>query len=243
LCVLHADFFGGPGHVLRIATSGFGDVRSFRAGFSLHRGAQTVAELASNIVENMDLVRLVTPTVLGALTSKAYPVGPSAGGSIAARPPPQAFQVIWYALYALIGIAWVLAVFDLDESTSEDVLAIDAFFLLLNVMLCMWCKIYLDDKRAALYELLITVLVLGLGMVAGSSLGLSRSQFLLVPLLVWASFASLLNFTEVNQTMKEPIPDFVLAMMKAKGQGAPPAAGMPAGMPLTGMPETGNRSE
>jgi tryptophan-rich sensory protein len=162
----------------------------------------------------LDALRFALPSLTGTLSGKAYPVGPSAGAVVNARPVPGFFMVVWIILYILIGVAWVLAILDaetLDGTESELKtigLALDFGFLALTGMLAAWSYMYVRvSKRHALFTLMGTVLFLAIGLEVLRSFGLVRSTMLLLPLLVWAGFATLFNFTEVNMDPKEnPMP-------------------------------------
>jgi tryptophan-rich sensory protein len=168
-------------------------------------------------------MRFALPSVVGTLAGKAYPIGPSGGASVPARPVPGFFMVVWVILYILIGVAWVLALLDAETIDGTDAelktigMALDLGFLVLNAMLAVWSYMYVRvSKRHALFMLMGTVLFLVLGVEALRSLGLERSVMLLLPLLVWAGFASLFNFTEVNMLKDGPemeMPAFASVMM------------------------------
>ena len=157
------------------------------------------------------MARVVFPSVLGYASGKAFPVGPSAGAVIAARPPAQFFMVAWALLYILLGVAWAVLLADAEEadgvtngwfeSAEERAtfrMSLDLGVLALNAMLVAWSAAYVQDKRSALFVLMTTVVALAVGLESLRAFGLWRAAVLLTPLFVWCGYASLLNYSEVN---------------------------------------------
>ncbi len=154
------------------------------------------------------------PSVLGYASGKAFPVGPSAGAVLAARPPAQFFMVAWALLYILLGVAWAVLLADAEVEAEDDAglggwfesaeeratfrMALDLGVLALNAMLVAWSAAYVQDKRSALFVLMTTVVALAVGLESLRAFGLWRAAVLLTPLLVWCGYASLLNYSEVN---------------------------------------------
>ena len=142
----------------------------------------------------------LTPIVAGYTMSALCPMTPEqSGSSVPARPPGWVFGVVWPVLYILIGLSWVQLrtkqnIKDKDQNT------VDILFSLLILTLNSWIYFYSckDEKKSALYTLLIALLI------ALSTWGYSIGHiqmFYLTPLVCWLFFATMLNFTEVNNLL------------------------------------------
>ena len=114
-----------------------------------------------------------------------------AGSSVPSRPPGWVFGIVWPILYLLIGLAWV------QLRKQKDQQMVDLLFGLLVFALNTWIVVYSckKKKKSALYVILIS-LVISMAL-WGYSVG-TNQMFYLTPLVVWLLFATMLNFTEVN---------------------------------------------
>lgn len=134
----------------------------------------------------------IVPGATGYAMSAVCPMRSGAsGGSVAFRPPPLTFAIVWPILYVLLGISWFRV------AGKTGVLgAASAAHLAVVLVLNAWIWVYScrEDKRNAVFVLLASVLVTGTAMLLS---GLVET-LLLLPLLVWLNFATLMNATEVQ---------------------------------------------
>jgi tryptophan-rich sensory protein len=107
-------------------------------------------------------------------------------------PPGFVFGIVWTILFLLIWISFYLA---LTKSKKEyEIVVLTAFFLNL-VLNAIWSIIFfgMQSPIAAFVELIVLWLSIGLMMIV--SLKVSKlSAWLLLPYLVWVSFAGVLNY-------------------------------------------------
>ena len=130
---------------------------------------------------------VVFPLVVGSTTSLLCPVPADAGATVVFRPPAAVFGIVWPILFLLMGTAWYLG--------RRDTLVHVGNALLLAAMVA-WIVVYGCGGRKiqALYVLLLCVLF-AVGVLC---LYPSPRKLLVVPLVVWLLFATLLNATEVS---------------------------------------------
>ena len=139
---------------------------------------------------------LFIPMLSGFIVNMLFRVGSSAGENINARPPPYVFGIAWTILYLLLGYSWI-KLRGVDKTN-------DILFICLVSLLCLWIVIYYYNKKYALYELLFCFMITFFIIIYNSnenssaSGGLHKYNLLLIPLLTWIFFATLLNYTEVN---------------------------------------------
>lgn len=138
----------------------------------------------------MNLLIGATPLISGYAMGQICPMTSRAGENIPARPPAWTFGIVWPLLYIAMGIAWVRT----RQSANSDVL-----FILLTGCLLLWQYFYScqGKTKAALYTLVAAVAA-----ALGTALWINSkdrvSSLLLVPLIVWLIFATMLNYTIVN---------------------------------------------
>ena len=110
--------------------------------------------------------------------------------SIPFRPPAWVFGVVWPILYALLGIAWF------RTSVAFGVVSIpSASYLATSIMLALWLVVYSCWKQVknAVFVLLASVLCVAFNI----ALSAKPESLMVIPLLVWVSFATLMNATQV----------------------------------------------
>ena len=140
----------------------------------------------------IDIIIFLIPVVSGYAMSIICPMKKGdAGSSVPSRPPGWVFGIVWPILYLLIGLAWV------QLRKQKDQQMVDLLFGLLVFALNTWIVVYSckKKKKSALYVILIS-LVISMAL-WGYSVG-TNQMFYLTPLVVWLLFATMLNFTEVN---------------------------------------------
>ena len=139
-----------------------------------------------------DILIFIIPLISGYVLSSQCPMNNGdAGKSVPSRPPSWVFGVAWPILYILMGLAWV----KLRQQKNKNL--VDILFVVLVILLNLWIYIYSckNDKKSALYILLLSIL--SALTIWGYSIG-TTEMFYLTPLVVWLIFATMLNFTEVN---------------------------------------------
>jgi tryptophan-rich sensory protein len=116
-------------------------------------------------------------------------VNKDSGKMVKFRPPAIVFSIVWPILYLLLGISWFLA---------RKQLFVDAMYLSLNLILCLWLYVYScrKDKKNAIYVIVLSmVFALFCYTVCEDVLG----KLAIVPLIGWLYLATLINIFEVEQ--------------------------------------------
>jgi tryptophan-rich sensory protein len=111
-----------------------------------------------------------------------YPISKQSGEKLWFRPPPYVFMIVWPILLLLIGYSWYL----------RPKLAF--FYAILTLLLSSWSMLWNYNKFYAFINIICTLIsTLTLIYYKYSKL----SSILLVPLLLWLSFASVLNYYSI----------------------------------------------
>jgi len=152
-----------------------------------------------------DIILFFLPMVAGYLTSYFCPIGPQAGVSINARPPPCVFMIIWPILYILTGLSWVNA----NNDDNNNKFVVNVLYGLLTLCLSLWTYFYgcENNRTYALYTLPITILLILIILMYSPT-------YLLLPLLVWLIFAMMINFAEVNNESYDSLRVFIAPSIK-----------------------------
>lgn len=131
-----------------------------------------------------EAVLVAVPGALGYALSAACVMPKSA--DIPFRPPPWVFGVVWPVLYLLLGIAWFRT-----AVAAGALSAASASYLLTTLLLALWLVVFscMRQSTNAVFVLLAAVLS------AAFNIALSgpAERLMLLPLVVWLSFATLLN--------------------------------------------------
>lgn len=125
----------------------------------------------------------MVPAALGYGASVACPVGRNnSGAEIPFRPPAFVFGIVWPILYAMLGWSMYLS------SAGHPVRF--ALHALLTAMLTAWIPLTscYGRKKEGVWLLLASVLTCGYAMALDAS-----ARLLLLPLIVWLSFATLMS--------------------------------------------------
>ena len=140
------------------------------------------------------LLTLIIPIIMGFSMGYICKVQNSSGNTVNFRPPSWAFGVAWTILYILIGISWFLA---LKKDYSWDDSIVSLFYIWLNIILCSWVYLYSckDEKIYAIYSLILSIVAA----LFCYTLGNVVSKMLIVPLIGWLLFATLINVAEVQK--------------------------------------------
>ena len=131
-----------------------------------------------------DLFYVLFPIISGYITIYFCPMSNKKVKKLNFRPPSYVFGIIWPILYLLLGVAWL---------KSKE---FSLWYLLLSLILCLWLIVYSckNNKHLALAIILISI---GLVLVC-YTVSKQISKLLLIPLLVWLSFASLLSIFDLH---------------------------------------------
>jgi translocator protein len=110
------------------------------------------------------------------------------------RPPDWLFAPVWIILYAIMGIS-VYLIWKRGFSKNDSKYAMVLFFVQL-VLNAMWSVVFFGERSiiGGLVIILVLWILIFLTIFAFSRVNLS-SAYLLVPYLLWVSYASILNFS------------------------------------------------
>ena len=131
-----------------------------------------------------EILLVAVPGVVGYALSAACQMPPSS--DIPFRPPPWTFAVVWPILYLLLGVAWF------RTAASGGTLTIaSASYLLTTLLLGVWLVVYscMRQTKNAVFVLLASVLSTAFNI----ALSGRAERLMLLPLIVWLSFATLMN--------------------------------------------------
>ena len=111
-----------------------------------------------------------------------YPLSKDSGEKLWFRPPRYVFAIVWPILLLLLGYSWYLRP------------KLVFFYTYLTILLSTWVMFWDYNKFYAFINIIITLIsTLVLILYKFSKL----SSILLVPLLLWLSFASVLNYYSI----------------------------------------------
>ena len=111
-----------------------------------------------------------------------YPISKDSGEKLWFRPPPYVFAIVWPILLILLGYSWYLRP------------KLVFFYAYLTILLSTWAMLWDYNKFYAFINIISTLIsTLILIYYKFSKL----SSILLVPLLLWLSFASVLNYYSI----------------------------------------------
>ena len=111
-----------------------------------------------------------------------YPVSKQSGKQVWFRPPPYVFAIVWPILLLLIGYSWYLSP------------KLVVYYAGLTLLLSSWTIVWNYSKIYAFINILITLFLTAWLIVKHYP---QKSSILLIPLFLWLSFASLLNFYSI----------------------------------------------
>tara|TARA_B110000967_G_C18534685_1_gene387597 strand:+ start:251 stop:646 length:396 start_codon:yes stop_codon:yes gene_type:complete len=128
------------------------------------------------------LIYLFIPMLSVYIVSYYYPVTKQAGKDIWFRPPPYVFGIVWPILLLLIGFSWYLRP------------NLSFYYTILTILLSTWSIFWNYSKIYSLINIIITTFFTLYLILKKYS---KKSSVLLIPLFLWLSFASLLNFYSI----------------------------------------------
>ena len=111
-----------------------------------------------------------------------YPISKDSGKEVWFRPPPYVFMIVWPILLLLIGYSWYLRP------------KLVFYYAILTLLLSSW-SIVLNNNKFYDFIDIITTLLFTLFLILYKYV--KKSSILLVPLLLWLSFASVLNYYSI----------------------------------------------
>tara|TARA_Y100000389_G_scaffold189814_1_gene213953 strand:+ start:587 stop:1036 length:450 start_codon:yes stop_codon:yes gene_type:complete len=120
-----------------------------------------------------------------------YPVDDSYGENIQFRPPGYVFAIVWPILLILLGISWVLSLKNKIDRT------INILYILLVILLGSWSFFFTLNKIAGLIVIILSLSGTISITFQNIKLGKKLSGYLLIPLIGWLSFATILNIFSI----------------------------------------------
>jgi benzodiazapine receptor len=111
-----------------------------------------------------------------------YPISKDSGKEVWFRPPPYVFMIVWPILLLLIGYSWYIRP------------TLVFYYTILTLLLSTWSIVWNNSKFYA-FIYIITTLLFTLFLILYKYV--RKSSILLVPLLLWLSFASVLNYYSI----------------------------------------------
>ena len=111
-----------------------------------------------------------------------YPISKDSGKEVWFRPPPYVFMIVWPILLLLIGYSWYIRP------------KLVFYYTILTLLLSSWSIVWNNNKFYAFINI-ITTLLFTLFLILYKYV--KKSSILLVPLLLWLSFASVLNYYSI----------------------------------------------
>ena len=138
----------------------------------------------------LSLIIILFPSIIGYTSGMLCNVKKSSGSNVNFRPDPKVFGIAWAIRYILLGFSFWFAVNSLNPLLSI------AFYILLNLALCSWLYFYSckNKKIIGIYALIISIMFALMCYTVGNTV----SKLLIVPLICWLLFATLINVKEVE---------------------------------------------
>ena len=143
------------------------------------------------MVSGGQVVRFLVPGVAISLTGwvTSASCGPVRGGEhISFRPPPWVFAIVWPILYITTGLVW---------AASGGPLHIDLIFGAIVLLCCAWLPVYSCAKAKRVSAALLCAAAF-LSWVSIFVVPARWAMWVSVPLALWTSFATILNFAEIG---------------------------------------------
>lgn len=142
-----------------------------------------------------EIVIAAIPAIMGYSVSALCRMQKCDTNCIPFRPPAWVFGVIWPILYILLGIAWF------RTSIQAGILSIPSLsYLATSSLLALWLVVYscLNQTKNAVFVLLASVLTTSFNI----ALSGQYERMMLLPLIVWLSFATLMNAWQTSLEKK-----------------------------------------
>lgn len=141
----------------------------------------------------LTIIIICLPAATGYASAMVCKVGSDSGSNVPFRPPPVVFSIVWPILYLLLGISWVLA-------RNKNGFSADIAYICVIALLNLWIFTYSckKDKKSAISIIAISFIVTLLTCIF---FGTFWSKLLILPLILWLFFATILNLFEVINTV------------------------------------------
>ena len=143
----------------------------------------------TDLIQYLQYFPIIIPSLLGYGTAMFCGVQSSSGVVVSIRPQPIVFSIVWPILYIMLGLSWFF-------SRKIKTLLTDIFYGSLVFLLSLWIIIYSceNNKLGGVYILILSIVFSLLCYTVGDL----TSRLLIVPLIGWLLFATLLNVFEVQ---------------------------------------------
>ena len=143
----------------------------------------------NHVLQYLQYLPIIIPALLGYGTAMFCGVQNTSGVVVSIRPPPIVFSIVWPILYIMLGVSWYY-------SRKIKTLLTDIFYGSLVFLLSLWIIIYAceNNKLGGVYILILSIVFSLLSYTVGDL----TSKLLIVPLIGWLLFATLLNVFEVQ---------------------------------------------
>ena len=130
-----------------------------------------------------DLFYILFPIISGYITIYFCPMLNENVKKLNFTPPNYIFALVWPILYLLLGFAWLKS----KEFTI--------WYLILSLTLCLWLIIYSCKKNK---YLALSIILISIALVLVCyTISKQISKLLLIPLLVWLCFATILSMFDL----------------------------------------------
>jgi len=127
-------------------------------------------------------IYLFIPLISVNSTAYFYPISKQSGDKLWFRPPPYVFMIVWPILLLLLGYSWYLRP------------KLVFFYAYLTILLSTWAMLWDYNKFYAFINIITTLFSTFFLIFYKYS---KQSSILLVPLLLWLAFASVLNYYSI----------------------------------------------
>lgn len=135
-------------------------------------------------------IPIIIPALFGYGIAMLCKVNKNSGSSVIFRPPAIVFSLVWPILYLFLGLSWYYA-------RKDNNILIDIFYSILVILLCGWVFTYscINNKKLGIYMIVLSIIFASLCYTLTDN---KTSKLLIVPLIGWLFFATLLNVFEVQ---------------------------------------------
>lgn len=134
---------------------------------------------------------LFIPLISVYIPTLVYPVTNEIGREVPFRPPGYVFAIVWPILLILLGISWF--------KRRKLGWILNLIYILLTILLSIWFIIYDNSKIAGLIDIILCLLItIGLFLFEIKKKSRYLQNFTLIPLILWLSFASILNIYAIK---------------------------------------------
>ena len=141
--------------------------------------------LKNKIIKKLEYSLLFIPMLAVYLPTTLYPVTNEVGSNISFRPPGYVFAIVWPILLILLGINW----FNRRKISKF----LNSVYVLLILLLSIWFILYDKNKIFGLIDIILSFFVVLFIFIYKFKSVKIYIQLMLVPLMLWLIFASILN--------------------------------------------------